>query len=388
MRRFFAYLLAFIVAVVLGVSIAHDPGYAIFHYRHTTVSMPLWLATLAFIIIFIVVIIILRIFNRAHSTFIKIGAWRKHALFLRAQEKGQRGLLEMIEGHYETAELYLKDSLKKSATPLINYLSAAQAAHELGAYERRDDYFLKAQEKIPSAKIPIYIMQAELLLQQHNLDAAEKIILRLKKLAPKHKTVLKLLKELYIQQQHFDKLLSLLPLLERYHILSNAEAMDLKTYCERQLLKKAAHDAPLLQQCFASFSRKSQADLKVIGDYVEYLLLLHQDELAESLLIKTLKKDWNIHCVRLYGLTQSIEPHKQFSLAEKWLTQHPDESELLLVLGQLALRLKLWGKARVYLENSLTIEPRKITHQCLAQLHEQLNEKELALVHYRKAAEL
>jgi HemY protein len=43
--------------------------------------------------------------------------------------------------------------------------------------------------------------------------------------------------------------------------------------------------------------------------------------------------------------------------AEGWLDAHPNDPALLLAAGRLCVRLKLWGKARQYLERSLALAP-------------------------------
>ena len=61
---------------------------------------------------------------------------------------------------------------------------------------------------------------------------------------------------------------------------------------------------------------------------------------------------------------------------------------LLLCLGRLSLRNRLFGKARDYLQSSLQIEPRSETYRELGQLLEQLNETQAALDCYRKGLAL
>lgn len=61
---------------------------------------------------------------------------------------------------------------------------------------------------------------------------------------------------------------------------------------------------------------------------------------------------------------------------------------LLLALGRLSLRNRLWGKARSYLEASIGASPRSAAYGELGRLLEQLGEQEAAREHYRKGLEL
>ncbi len=57
--------------------------------------------------------------------------------------------------------------------------------------------------------------------------------------------------------------------------------------------------------------------------------------------------------VTLYGTLCGHDPKAQLHAAEGWLKQQPDDAQLLLALGRLALQNRLWDKAREYLEASL-----------------------------------
>jgi HemY protein len=60
------------------------------------------------------------------------------------------------------------------------------------------------------------------------------------------------------------------------------------------------------------------------------------------------------------------------------LAKHPRDAELLLALGRIALRNRLWGKARDYLESSLRLAARPDTCAELARLCEHLGETQQA----------
>ena len=72
--------------------------------------------------------------------------------------------------------------------------------------------------------------------------------------------------------------------------------------------------------------------------------------------------------------------------AEAWLEQHPSDPNLLLALGRLCRRQQLWGKARSYLEASLSVWASAIAHIELARLLTALEESEAAQRHFEAAA--
>jgi HemY protein len=72
------------------------------------------------------------------------------------------------------------------------------------------------------------------------------------------------------------------------------------------------------------------------------------------------------------------------ALAETLLETHPHDPGLLLALGRLCLRAKLWGKARGYLEASISTDGPTPAYRELGHLLEQLGEHETALEVYRR----
>ena len=80
--------------------------------------------------------------------------------------------------------------------------------------------------------------------------------------------------------------------------------------------------------------------------------------------------------MQLYGQVRGRDPGKQLQAAEGWLKEHPNDPGLLLTLGRLCLINKLWGKAREYLEASLSFQRSAETCAELGRLLAQLGEVE------------
>ena len=108
--------------------------------------------------------------------------------------------------------------------------------------------------------------------------------------------------------------------------------------------------------------------------YAEQLRQLGAQGEAEEVLRGALKRNYDSHLVRLYGLLRGKDPVKQLQTAEGWLKAHPADPSLLLTLGRLCLQNSLWGKARDYLENSLKLQRNPEACAELARLLAQLGE--------------
>ena len=119
-----------------------------------------------------------------------------------------------------------------------------------------------------------------------------------------------------------------------------------------------------------------RADPAIVAGYAAQLLRLGAEEEAEEVLRHALKQGFDATLVQLYGQVRGRDPGKQLQAAEGWLKEHPNDPGLLLTLGRLCLINKLWGKAREYLEASLSFQRSAETCAELGRLLAQLGEVE------------
>src|SRR3954471_23405684 len=73
---------------------------------------------------------------------------------------------------------------------------------------------------------------------------------------------------------------------------------------------------------------------------------------------------------------------------ESWLLEHARDAHLLAALGRLCASAGLWGKARSFLEASVSFEESRSVYLELARLAERLGQATDAQLHYRRAAEI
>ena len=99
---------------------------------------------------------------------------------------------------------------------------------------------------------------------------------------------------------------------------------------------------------------------------------------------KYFKKNWDDDLILLYASLNSQNPKKQLSYAEELLHEHPDNANLLLSLGQLCLKMQLWGKARDYLELSISLKPKPESYALLGKVLDHLGQIEKRNECYRK----
>ncbi|HEY3486767.1 MAG TPA: heme biosynthesis HemY N-terminal domain-containing protein [Gammaproteobacteria bacterium] len=325
--------------------------------------------------------------------------WRLPSLFQnflqrrkseRARRNITRGLIELTEGHWHKAELVLTKDIANADTPLLNYLLAARAAQQQDADDRRDRYLRLAHETTPKADIAIGLTQAELQMAHTQTEQALATLTHLRQLAPKHPYLLKLLSTLYVQLNEWGKLADLLPEIRKRGAIQGRKLQELERTTYSQFLRFISRTQSVytLDEQWKSLPKAMRADVEIFRVYIDCLLQNKQWAVAERQLRGFLGKQWDENLVLMYSRIETAQPKKLLDHAETWLKDHGRSPKLLLSLGRLCSRLQLWGKARVYFETSLAVQPTIEAYSELAELLESLGERDSAHESFRKGLAL
>ncbi|MCB1722936.1 MAG: heme biosynthesis protein HemY [Chromatiaceae bacterium] len=386
MRTLLKIWLFVLAGAGIGVVLSRDSGYVLLSFGNYTVEMSLALLLMLLALLFAALYFGIRLVVRTLHLPQDVRDWKHRRGSRLAQQAMTRGLLEMSEGNWRSAEKRLVRFADRSETPLLNYLAAARAAQLQGAHERRDVYIRLAHETMPSADVAVSLTQAELQLADHQLEQALATLKHLRSVAPKHNYVLRLLRRLYEQLGDWEHLRELLPELRRRKVDDEPDLQRLEIRTHRALLEQAflARDERRLGIAWADVPRGLRDHPQILGDYAGYLQEQGQDQHAEKLLREALRKHWDTDLVETYGLLDSEEPGRLLSQMEKFLAEHPDDATLLLTLGRLSLRAQLWGKARGYLEACIGRNGPPQAYRELGQLLERMHEPDKAIDIYRQ----
>jgi len=110
------------------------------------------------------------------------------------------------------------------------------------------------------------------------------------------------------------------------------------------------------------------------------LILPAMDEVESAL-----RREWSPLLIETYGTLGNHDIDARLRRAEGWLDAHPNDASLLLTLGRLCVRLKLWSKAQTYLQRVLALAPSASVWEALGDLHAGQNHDALASRCYRNA---
>jgi uncharacterized protein HemY len=134
--------------------------------------------------------------------------------------------------------------------------------------------------------------------------------------------------------------------------------------------------------------QKLKKESSLIGAYVNERLRHADSSDCEPVLRRALKRRWDPELVRLFGLVEGGSLKRQLEFAEERLTRSPGDPALLLALGRLCKRNRLWGKARSYLEQSIQAGQGPAACRELATLLDQQGEHDAARLYLQQGLNL
>lgn len=385
MRLLFLLILIMLSAsVALTMMVSIDAGYVRISWGHYLIETSVWVAIAAIVLLIISIGMITKSWRGIKSSSGGISQWFLSNSSQRARKKTTRGLLELAEGNWKRSQKLLSTAAPKAETPLINYLAAAQAAFALGNEKDIEELLKKAYESTPGSDLAVGITQAQLQLGNHQLEQSLATLLRLRKQAPQHPFILKLLKNVYLKLEDWHQLSVLIPDLRRQRIAETHELDLLERETWINLLSQTADEIrrqsgssqniEQLNQHWDRLPGSMRRDETIIHAYAEHLAELGQQAQAETLLRKVLRNHWSDLLIELYGKVCGNSPEEQLLTAENWLKERPNNETLLLALGRLSLRNQLWGKAKEYFLASHRIKKTPQTYGELCRLTAHLEE--------------
>jgi HemY protein len=312
-----------------------------------------------------------------------VNPWSRRNRSRRVQVAIEHGQLDLAEGRWASAQRHLYRAAEAERQPLLYYLGAARAANELGNYEESDNLLERALERQPQAELAIALNHAQLQTDRGDTDGALATLQAMRERHPHNAQTLRQLQRLLAQRGDWSTLIRLLPELRKDKILPAAELAELERRAWGANLSLAAHreeDGAVgqqsLERAWQQLTSAQRHEPQLVLAYAEQLRQLGAQVEAEEVLRTALKRSYDSHLARLYGLVRGNDPARQLQVAEGWLKDHPTDPGLLLTLGRLCLQNSLWGKARDYLESSLRVQRNPEACAELARLLAQMGDAE------------
>ncbi|NOG32568.1 tetratricopeptide repeat protein [Halomonas sp. TBZ9] len=387
-------VLLIIAGLAVGAFFGHlmmsVPGYWLVRVGDTSVQTSFWFGLVLLLGAFIALHFALRLLTGIIRPMGRFRSWNSRARNRRAMKRTVRGLVALTDGRWKKAEKTLVGAANDSSTPLVNYLSAALAAHYQGNYDKSQQHLNQAQLTTDGADTAIGLMQAQLLIDRQQPEDALAILNRLDSKMANHPQVLKLLKQVHLSVNDWDGLRRLIPRLAAQKLISQTEREQLEYRAYREMIlfeAKNPDDIERIRSLWADMPDYLRGNTELIVLYAEALIQADEDAIAERLLNHSLDHHWDARLVTRYGLL-NVDADRQLVKAEKWLQERPNDPELLLTCGRLSLRTGKWEKAQEYFEASQRQRPSGVVCAELARLYASLGEHNKSQLYYRQSVEM
>lgn len=392
MRKLFALVL---VALLAGVGIVAvietDPGYVLVAYGNYTVETSLWVGIVILALFTLAVYLVLRLIRRLLAGQASLSSWIGGRRARASSRLTTRGLISFIEGNWTRARRQLLRGAKNSEAPLVNYLMSARASYRLNEPDKMREYLGAAEDAEAEAGIAVELTQAELRPHSGKYEQALATLVRARRNAGRHPYVLDLLHRAYYGLKDWPELVALLPELKKYKVLPEEvlEKLEREVYTEMLSASARGDDSgEALRQAWQTMPAALKQDASILNKYVALLVQGGHHAAAEKVIPRALKQSWNSGLVREFGYVVGSDSARQLAQAESWLPAHTEDAQLMLCLGRLAAREKLWGKARDYFESSYRLERSAEICAELGRLLVALGEPKVAAAYFREGLQL
>jgi len=377
-----------VLAAILFVQ--KDPGFVLVKYGDFSVETSLAFGIIAVAIAALMIHFIFRVLMAIWNLPGAVKSQSKGRRFDKSRRLLNQGLIDLAEGRFDQAESNLVKLVEYSESPLVHYLAAARAAQLQGKHDERDSYLKAAHEARPEAELAIGVTQAELQLAHQQLEQSLATLTHLRGIAPRHNHVLRLLARVYFELEDWQSLVELLPDIRKKKLLKESILKNMEGKSYRGFLAAAEGNQQALEKAWAKIPKAAQTDADLILYYIKLSNRASSNSSSvEQLIIKSLDQKWDNRLVEAYGLFKAIDPNDQLRRTEKWLGDYAKNENLLLALGRICIRARLWGKAQSYLEASIGVNAMAASCLVLAKLlGDQLQENDKASQYYKKGLQL
>jgi HemY protein len=395
MKGLFWLIVVFAAAVAFVLFARVDSGYVLFFYPPWRVEMSMVFFAVAALASFMLLYFLFRLLGNTLRLPGIVGAWRLRRRRERAHAALAAALQAYYEGRYARAEKEAGVAFEDGPAPGVAALLAARAAHQMRDFERRDRWLERADGSGEALQAARLVSRAELALEDRDFIAARDALRNLHGAGPKHVATTRLLLRAERGAGAWDEVLRLASQLSKRDAISPALAEEYKVQATVELLGRSADDGGAFDRRWRGIAARDRVQPRVAAAGARHATALGKVALAREIIENALAEEWVPTLVSLYsdvplGITEErvAEARKRIERAERWLLEHDRDPQLLATLGRLCAHAELWGKARSFLEASLSFEENRAARLELARLAERLGHADEAQRHFRRAAEL
>ncbi len=394
MRSLVWLLVVFAAAVALVIVARVDAGHVLFYYPPYRVEMSMVFFAVAAAASFVLLYFLFRLLGNALALPAAVRAWRARRRRERSHAALATALQAYYEGRYARAEKEAGVAFDGGPAPGVAALLAARAAHQMRDFERRDRWLERAEGSGEALQAARLVSRAELALEDRDFAGARDALRNLHGAGPKHVATTRMLLRAERGAGAWDEVLRLAAQLSKRDAIAPALAEEYKVQATVELLARSADDVGAFERRWRGIAAADRVQPRVAAAGARHATALGRAALARDIVENALAAEWAPQLVALYGdlptnyQEKISEARARIERAERWLRERSRDAQLLATLGRLCGQAELWGKARSFLEASLSFEESRAARVELARLAERLGQADEAQRHFRRAAEL
>ncbi|MFC0226061.1 protoheme IX biogenesis protein HemY [Serratia aquatilis] len=375
MLRMFFLFLVLIASVVVGPMLAGHQGYVLIQTDNYNIETSVTGLVIMVILLFLVLFIIEWILRRLFRTGARTRGWFVGRKRSRARKQTKAAFLKLAEGDYKQVEKLLTRNADHAEQPVVNYLLAAEAAQQRGDDFRTNQYLERAAEAADTDQLPVDITRVRIQIAQGEAHAARHGIDRLLNQAPRHPEVLRLAEQAYLQTGAYSSLLEILPSMSKINLHSEEEIQALQQQAYIGLMNQAMADegSEGLKSWWKNQSRKTRHEVPLQVAMVEHLIECDDHQLAQEIVLSSLKRQYDERLVLLIPRIKSGMPEQLEKALRQQIKQHGATPLLSSTLGQLLMKHGEWQQASDAFREALQQRPDAFDYAWLADALEKLH---------------
>ena len=389
MKALFWLLALFALAVAVALGARYNDGYVLLVMPPYRTEISLNLFIVAFAALVFALYGVLRALALTFGLPQRAREYRERRQHDQAAAVFQDAVRLLFEGRFGQALKKATEAHKAGTAPGLSALIAARAAQRMRETQKQQGWMERAKLDDPRTEAATLMLEAEMMNEARQFTAALVALDRLQAKQGRHIAALRL--ELRARQgaKDWDGVLKLARQLVKRDALPVEVVREIRTQAHLANIARRADDLGQLTTYLRALpdeERGNRVALAAARSLAALNAEVEAQKLIETVLDASDDDAWAPKLVSIYGRLAAGDQMSRIAKAEAWLRRHPKDASILLALGRMCFRKRLWGKAQTYLDASLAVEVTQEAHLELARLCDQLERTEEANKHYRASA--
>ena len=377
-----------ILATALAILGRVDDGHVMIVVSHQRIDFPLNLLVVGIVVAFIAFYALLRFARNVWTMPSRVAAYRQRARAAKGHEALREAVGNLFAGRFPRAEKAARDASLLPENTNAAGLLGATAAHRMHEFARRDEWL--ATIKTADWQDARLTAKADMCADARDAEGALAALSEMQAQGSRRIYAQQIALRAHQQLKHWGEVLKLVKTLEKREAIHAAVAVRLRQLAGENLLRDCRHNPDALLECWQNLPTSEKTSPRLAELAAGLLVDLERFVPARKIVEEALEQHWDPRLLRRYADCAGSEPLALIQRAEAWQRDHSEDPDLLFALGRLCLQQQLWGKSQAFLEGALKLTDDQVLtarlHRTLAQLHEELGNREQASEHYRASA--